>query len=70
MALPMTDERLAVLAERAELYVLYGDKAALSGDDVAELVAELHAARAQVAHLTALCTRDRERRGLMGTVPR
>jgi hypothetical protein len=62
----MTDQRLAELRDRAELFTTYGDRDALSGDDVTELLAEVHACHMQVAHLVALHTRDMDRFGLMG----
>jgi hypothetical protein len=66
MPLLMTDHRLAELRDKAELFTVYGDRDAITGDDVAELVAEVHACHMQVAHLVALHTRDLERAGQMG----
>ncbi len=57
----MSDERLADLTERAELFAIYGDRDSLTADDVAELIAEVHACHAHIAHLVALRRRDAER---------
>jgi hypothetical protein len=73
MTLPMSDERMAVLCERAELFAVYGDKDALSPDDVCELVADVRACHVHIAHLVALHRRDLEQLGRIahvgGTVP-
>ncbi len=61
MALLMSDERVADLTERAEMFAVYGDRDALTADDVAELVAEVRACHAHIAHLIALRRRDAER---------
>ena len=62
----MTDERLSELAHRAELFTVFGDRDALTAEDVGELLAEVNACHLQVAHLVALHTRDQQRLGLMG----
>jgi hypothetical protein len=59
--LPMTDARIADLLERAELFAIYGDRDALTADDVCEMIAEIRACHAQLAHLIALRRRDAER---------
>jgi hypothetical protein len=64
----MPDERVAALLERAELWAVYGDRDALSADDVCELIAEVRACHEHMAHLIALHRRDLEQLGRMGAV--
>ena len=45
--MPMSDERLALLVQHARLFTDYGDRDALSVDDIHALVGELVAMREQ-----------------------
>jgi len=50
----MSDAQLSDIAQRASLFVDYGDRAAIRPEDVAALLDEVYAARADREHLVMM----------------
>jgi hypothetical protein len=69
-AMPMSDQELAQIAKRVDLYATYGDRAALLPMDALALLAEVNRCRANEQHLIMMTRQHLDQLDQLGAAAR